>query len=667
MKHLFRFFLWLAGVALFLLATAHFTLRHALNTPKFKAAATRYVERTTGRSADYERIDYTLFPFSLVVRNATLKEPGGSRDFASMKSFSMVVDWRSKELTSLILTEPAIRIVQHPDGTFNFSDLLPSSATEETPPPPAAPPPAGRPPIAPSTGTPPAAVPLSIRLVQIERARLDFIQMDEPEGETSFTLSNLDFTLHDYAPDLPLRLRGSASIGNRSSVAFDASGPPLAAHAGKLGAWPVELSARLDLLDFGDVKAFLPEDTLPFQRLSAALTLQGAISEGMQMRLTLQTPEATETHSASLTATLQAELSVPAPVWEHVLTGSPLAEEWTVEPLPCEPPPGTMTLTGSPAALLLRHLQSTLEISLPQATYGLHRFTDGTATAHLRNGVLTVPAARLTAYGGTVEARGNAQLLACPLTYRLDRLSAQSLAIGQILAANHLAAPGDLSGTLHLDGRLSGQAVAEPALRSLEADAAVRIDNLQSVGTGGSLMDQAWRQLDHPLLLRLLPRLKPKVEQARRSSDSVTTSRYEEAAATLSLRNGTATLAEARLAMPGYRLLLSGTLLPFDDRLDLAARLIASPEETARLTDGKDRSAYLPYEDGGLMIPLTLRGPLQRPTVLPDLDLLLQNALAGGAVAEELAPHLETLSDSDKKHVEEGLQILQGLGTLLKK
>jgi hypothetical protein len=118
--------------------------------------------------------------------------------------------------------------------------------------------------------------------------------------------------------------------------------------------------------------------------------------------------------------------------------------------------------------------------------------------------------------------------------------------------------------------------------------------------------------------------------------------------------------------MPGYRLHLDGAIRPFDDRLDLAARLVASPEETLRLTGGKDRSDRLPYEDGGLMIPLLIRGSLQRPRVLPDLDILLQNALSGAALADELAPRLEKLSDSDKQHIQEGLQLLQGLGTLLK-
>ena len=130
----------------------------------------------------------------------------------------------------------------------------------------------------------------------------------------------------------------------------------------------------------------------------------------------------------------------------------------------------------------------------------------------------------------------------------------------------------------------------------------------------------------------------------------------------MALRDGVATLSDARLALPDYRLDAAGTILPFDDRLDLAAKLIASPEETAKLTDGKDRSALLPYEDGGLMIPFAIRSPLHDPQVLPDLDLLLKNALAGGS-KDGSGSILDDLSDSDRKNVETGLKIL---GTFLK-
>ena len=161
MKRWIRFLIWLAGLALFLALTAHFTLRHALNTPKFKAAATGFIQRTTGRPADFERIDYTLFPFSLVVRNAALREPDGSRDFASLKELSVYVDFRTKEITSIQLAEPTIRIVQHPDGTFNFSDLLAPPPAKDTPPPPA-------PPEQPAPPSPPSAAPFALRQVQIQ-------------------------------------------------------------------------------------------------------------------------------------------------------------------------------------------------------------------------------------------------------------------------------------------------------------------------------------------------------------------------------------------------------------------------------------------------------------------------------------------------------------------
>ena len=670
MKKAFKFLLWFVGLAVFLLLTAHFTLRHALNTPKFKQAMTGFVERATGRAADYERIDYTLRPFSLVVRNAALKEKDGARDFAAMKEFSVFVDFRTKEVTALRLDAPSIRIVQHADGSFNFSDLVsaepaaPAPETAPTEPAPRTPAPAeGQTPPPPTTA--PAAPAFSVRWVQIDNARFEFVRVAEDGSEETFELSNLDFQLHDFAPNRPFRMDGSVTIGKTSAFQFELSGPAPADYEGKPGDWPLALASSLDIRDFADLKAFLPEGTLPFQSLGMTLNVQGALADKCTVLLNLQTPEATETHPVALDVGLHTEFSLPSPVLQHLLAGAPLPANLAFAPPPCTPPPGTVALTDDPlTALLLRHVQATAELTFPKIAYGSNRFEQGAATIHLRNGIVTIPSAKLSAYGGTLEARGNAQLLACPLAYRLDLLKAENLAVDQALAANGLGDLAQLSGRLQLEASASGSAIAADGLRALAADAKLRIDDLQSVGTGGSLMDQVWLQLDNPLLLKLVPRLEPKVEQAKLATAQITTSRYNEAIATLALRQGQATLSDTRLAMPGYRLHLAGTLLPLEDRMDLAARLVASPEETARLTDGKDRSAYLPYEDGGLMIPLSIRGPLHRPAVRPDLDRLLQNALSG-AVEQDLAPHLENLSDSDKKHVQEGLQLLQGLGTLL--
>ena len=658
MKKLLRFLLWLAGTAIFLLATAHFTLRHLLNTPEFKAAATGFIERATGRPAAYGRIDYELFPFSLVVRDAALRERDGGPEFASIRSFSAAVDFRKKEISSLRIDGPTLRIVQRADGTYNFSDLISA--------PPAGTAAAGgpvEPPAGPKPEVQPTEPPFVLRRVQIDDARFEFIREDAENGEESFTLSNLDFLLRDFAPDQPFRMEGRAAIGRSSSFRFELSGPAFAEYAEQPGAWPVNFSARLDVLDFADLKAFLPAETLPFQSLEATLAVQGAIADRLDVQLDLRTPAATETHPVAVDCGFHAELSLPPPVAQHLFSGAPLPDGFRFDPPPGAPPPGTISLAENSAlALLLKYAQGKSEFTFPKIAYGSNLFEQGSVLAYLRDGVLTIPAATFSAYGGTIEARGNAQLLACPLSYQLERLAADHLAIEQVLAANGLGDFAAVSGTLHLEARASGQAVAEPAFRTLAADAKMRIENLQTVGTGGSLMDQVWLQLDNPLLLQLVPRLQAKVEQAQQAAAATTTSRYDTATATLILRDGIATLSDARLALPDYRLEAAGTILPFDDRLDLAAKLIASPEETAKMTDGKDRSAYLPYEDGGLMVPFAIRSPLHDPHVVPDLELLLKNALAG-ATGDESESLLDDLSDSDRKNVEKGLEIL---GSFLK-
>ena len=651
MKRLLRFLLWLVGTALFLLVTAHFTLRHLLNTPKFKAAATGFIERATGRAADYGRIDYELFPFALVVRDAALKEKDGAQDFASIRSFSANVDFRTKEITALRFDRPTLRIVQNADGTYNFSDLIAAAPAEPSGP--------AQPPAGPRPETKAVAPPLVLRWVEVADASFEFIRRDAA-GEESFRLSDLNFNLEDFAADRPLKMHGRAAIGKSSAFQFELSGPAFADYADRPGAWPAAFNARLDVRNFADVRAFLPEGTLPFQSLWATLIVHGAIADRLDVLLNVQTGEETEAHPVAAEFALSGEFSLPAPVVQHLTRGQPLPEEFQYFSTPCELPVGAITLDSRPAlALALKHLQATLALRVPRIVYGQNRLDAGVAGARLHAGALAITNAAISAYGGTLEARGHVQLLGCPLTYRLDSLTADKMEIGQALAAIGLGDFAAVSGTLHLDASASGYAVAESGLDSLVADAQARIENLQTVGTGGSLMDQVWLQLDNPLLLQLLPRLQAKVAQAQRATATTTTSRYDVATARLALRNGVATLSDVRLAMPGYRIDVAGSAWPFADRLDLAGKVVASPEETAQLTGGKNRADVLPYEDGGLMIPFTVRGALRDPRALPDLDFLLQNALAGASSGSS-GDLLDGLSKSDRKNVEKGLEILGG-------
>ena len=659
MKKFLRILLWLAGTAVFLLVTAHFTLQHLLNAPKFRTAALARIERSTGRPAALGRIDYELFPFTLVVRDAALKEKDGTSEFASIRSFSASVDFRKKEISALRFERPALRIVQNEDGSYNFSDLF-AAAPAETVPPPAEP--VGgpaRPPAGPRPKAQPAAPPLVIRWVEVADASFEFVRRDA-NGEEVFTLSDLNFSLEDFAPGRPLKMHGRTAIGKSSGFQFELFGPAFADYADRPGAWPAAFNARLDVRDFADVRAFLPEGTLPFQSLWTTLNVHGALADRLNVLLHVQTSDATEAHPVAAELGLRAEFSLPPPVAAHLFGGAELPEELSHQNPPCELPPGAVALGEQPAlALLLKHLRGTLALDAPAVVYGQNRFAEGKVRVRLQDGTLAVTNATFSAYGGAVEARGHVQLLGCPLTYRLESLTADKLEIGQALAANGLGEALAVSGTLHLEASASGHAVAEPSLDSLVADARARIENLQTVGTGGSLMDQVWLQLDNPLLLQLLPRLQAKVDRAQQAAATAATSRYETATATLALRNRVATLSDARLAMPGYRIDVAGVLRPFDDRLDLSGKVVASPEETAQLTGGKDRSDVLPYENGGLMIPFTVRGALSDPQARPDLDFLLKNALAG-ATSGSSGNLLDGLSKSDRKNVEKGLKILEG-------
>ena len=642
-----------------MLVTAHFTLQHLLNAPKFRTAALARIERSTGRPAALGRIDYELFPFTLVVRDAALKEKDGTSEFASIRSFSASVDFRKKEISALRFERPALRIVQNEDGSYNFSDLF-AAAPAETVPPPAEP--VGgpaRPPAGPRPKAQPAAPPLVIRWVEVADASFEFVRRDA-NGEEVFTLSDLTFNLEDFAPDRPLKMHGRTAIGKSSGFQFELFGPAFADYADRPGAWPAAFNARLDVRDFADVRAFLPEGTLPFQSLWTTLNVHGALADRLNVLLHVQTSDATEAHPVAAELGLRAEFSLPPPVAAHLFGGAELPEELSHQNPPCELPPGAVALGEQPAlALLLKHLRGTLALDAPAVVYGQNRFAEGKVRVRLQDGTLAVTNATFSAYGGAVEARGHVQLLGCPLTYRLESLTADKLEIGQALAANGLGEVLAVSGTLHLEASASGHAVAEPGLDSLVADARARIENLQTVGTGGSLMDQVWLQLDNPLLLQLLPRLQAKVDRAQQAAATAATSRYETATATLALRNRVATLSDARLAMPGYRIDVAGVLRPFDDRLDLSGKVVASPEETAQLTGGKDRSDVLPYENGGLMIPFTVRGALSDPQARPDLDFLLKNALAG-ATSGSSGNLLDGLSKSDRKNVEKGLKILEG-------
>ena len=170
------------------------------------------------------------------IQKARLKEKDDTQDFASIQSFTAVVDFRTKEISALRLEKPSIRIVQQADGSFNFSDLIsaPPSETGPAKGSPSAMPgetaPSSPAPAAPAPATP--APTFAIRMVDIEDAHFEFVRMDAENHAETFTLSNLCLQVHNFSPDQPFQLAGHVTIGKTSVFQFEGSGPALAEYAG---------------------------------------------------------------------------------------------------------------------------------------------------------------------------------------------------------------------------------------------------------------------------------------------------------------------------------------------------------------------------------------------------------------------------------------------------
>ena len=697
MKAFFKFVFGLLVLVAVLAVAAHFTLRHLLNQPKFRAAVTEWAERATGRKIAYGRVDYRLWPPSLVVREMSVKEADGREDFASLAECAVEVDLRKRELTALRLVEPKVRVVQRADGSFNYSDLLPAKAkggagkaegrAETAPAGPAEP--AGE--AAGTGGAAPAKkekkapqMAFSLREASVEGAAFTFVREREGGKADEFRVSDVSFEVRGLGAD-SFALDAGMKIGKRSSVKCGGT----VEHAFAAEECRAALSGRVDIGDFADVRAFLPEGTLPFARLGVDFELGGGMA-GVTGKVSAATGAATSKAPVSLKAALSFSASLPAAVAAHLAAGEPLPAELAVAAVPGTPPPGGIVLAADPlAALLLRHVQAEAALDVPEAAYGGNTVRDGRVTARVEEGGVHADG-KFRVFDGEVSVRAQADLLGCPVRYTVPLLKVEGLDIGEALAANDLRAIDGFSGKIGADAWVAGYATAPAGFeQGLTGRGHFRAEELATVGNEGTLPDRLWAQLDNPLLFQVLPRVKERVEAAQARQGTLVTSRYENVTASFALNGGVARISDARAAVGEYAVRLGGTATSFaaDPQVDFSADVLLSAKETDWLTGGKDRSNVLPYENGGLRIPLSIRGPMRKPLVLPDLDVLLQHALDGivaekaaEAVAdllpEEIAAQvpealerelnvgavMENLSERDRENVKKGLDILQSLG-----
>lgn len=701
MKKLFKFMIWLLVVLLVIVVGLILALRIVLNTEFVRGKITTAIESATGRQAELGKISLTLLPLRLVVRDAAIKELDSEMDFVSIDTFLVHLDAKKKEVTQVTLKRPTLRLAQYADGGWNFSDMIPAAPEvdaaskvtvadaapdgADATPAPTAPEvmPSGKAGATPVTIPP---IPISIQLVEITDAVFEFT----PSNAPPFTLSGINVALRDVAPGKPILLDGAMKIGRESDLNFSISVDLSDGQSKTISRLPLKASAKINIQNFDDLAAFLPEGMLPFDRLSGAFTAAGMIGEQLSMSLTLHTQEAvSEAYPVAFQITTKGALSIPEDVLEHIISGTPLNAGRTIPVPPATLPEGELSLVATPeAGLILKYVRLNARIESPRMSYGKNQLSNLLVALSMNDGEFAVSSFQVHAYGGNITGSMTAQLLETPLRYQAPLVQITQVQLAEALKANDVKALENLSGAVDIQAQVAGSGMTTPLLKqTLTASASLNMHDIQTIGSGGNLMDQVWVQLDHPALLQLLPRLNEKVAASKQAVATVTTTRYENATAQLTLQQGKATLSNTRLALPDYAFTLGGTILPFDNSMQLDAVLRMSPKATTELTGGKDLSAYIPYENGGMAVPIRISGELEKPRVMPDMDVLLKNMLKAQTteaitsvlstvsgpsgpdaavdsnvkpITDALGNAIENMSEKDRKKLDKGLRAISG-------
>ncbi len=277
------------------------------------------------------------------------------------------------------------------------------------------------------------------------------------------------------------------------------------------------------------------------------------------------------------------------------------------------------------------HFESKTKIS--QLLYQKNILQDLIVNIVLKQGILTLSPMSFKAYGGSVTDTAELRLLKFPVAYKMN-FKMEKIQIQEVLKANQVK--DETYGTLLLTLNIEGQGITTPNLKAnLFSQGEVLIQNGKRISTDGTLLDKIYLALDNPILLELLPKLATKIQQAKAAQGTKQETVIQDCILSFNLKQGTATLTQCKLGTPDYVLNADGKAYPFDNKLDLKAKLNFSEKATLELTEQKDFSDRLPYENKGLIIPLTLTGSMSKPKVMPDLKTIL-NKVAGGQVQKAL-------------------------------
>jgi hypothetical protein len=247
-------------------------------------------------------------------------------------------------------------------------------------------------------------------------------------------------------------------------------------------------------------------------------------------------------------------------------------------------------------------LSGTGRVRAPQVVVGPLRLDDLAAPLAVEGTRLTFAPTTFAVSGGRYEGPVALDLSRTPPRWSIDG-TVSELDAGQFLSA--------LAGR---DQRVDGKASIRAALRGIVGEALARtMEGRVTVRVADGVIRE------FPLLATLNRTLRLAEGDARDT-------RFERLSAAFSVEDGWATTDDLLLVAQEVRVEARGRI-GFDRTLDLAGRAVLSPERSARAIRSVHELAALRNEQGELVIPLTITGTADAPTIALDLQAAITRSL----------------------------------------
>jgi len=235
---------------------------------------------------------------------------------------------------------------------------------------------------------------------------------------------------------------------------------------------------------------------------------------------------------------------------------------------------------------------------------------------------------KVKAFSGDIVATGNTQLeAAAPMA---ASISFTNLNIQQALEAQKSKAAGTVRGSLGGNIDVTGKTGSFDEMKpTLKGSGKLTVINFKLVGV--NIGGQALKKVQHlPAIGNLVP---DAVVQKHPELFSNPDTDVQLASLSFVLAGPRITSHDIKVQTVDYNLLGDGWF-DMDKNIDLAARILLSPQFSKELIEQKKEVAYIANQDGQVDIPLQVVGQLPKPQVLPNVSELAQRAASHAVQAQ---------------------------------